>query len=223
MNGKKIATAALGATLLIGASASASFAAPHHDGHRPGPERQMMADRLFIYLLKNADANKDGKISKDELVAWEESLFAQIDTNKDGSLTPGELRNFRDAKMEEWRDKMHAEHAGGEKKGPGPDAANKDAPPPPPPGKGGPDDGHHGPRHGGPDHMDGRGPGPDGMDHDGMRPHGMATGLIRMIDTDENGQISKAEANAAVDKLFDRMDRNKDGVISIDDLPNGPF
>jgi hypothetical protein len=50
---------------------------------------------------------------------------------------------------------------------------------------------------------------------------GMA--LVRMADTDENGQISKAEATAAMDKMFTRMDRNKDGVITIDDLPDRPF
>ncbi|MGO8330455.1 hypothetical protein ACC811_37505, partial [Rhizobium ruizarguesonis] len=40
------------------------------------------------------------------------------------------------------------------------------------------------------------------------------------IDTDQNGQISKQEAEDAFDKLFERMDRNKDGVISIDDMPD---
>ncbi|MDO1580845.1 EF-hand domain-containing protein [Rhizobium oryzicola] len=205
MNGKKFALAALGATLLMGAAAPASYAAPDRHGPRPGPERAMMMDRMFIYLLKNADANKDGKITKDELVAWEENLFSQIDANKDGSITPGELRAYQKTKMEEWRSKMKE--------------ARADAPPPGPDGKGpdgkGPDHkGPHGPRNGmGPDRM---GPGHKG-------PGLMGNRIFRMIDTDENGQISKAEASAAVDKLFTRMDRNKDGVISIDDLPNGPF
>ena len=47
--------------------------------------------------------------------------------------------------------------------------------------------------------------------------------LVRQADTDENGQFSKAEVTAAVDKLFTRMDRNGDGVITIDDMPDRPF
>lgn len=55
--------------------------------------------------------------------------------------------------------------------------------------------------------------------------HGRIGGmqLIRHADTDENGQFSKAEIGAAVDKLFTRMDRNGDGVITIDDMPDRPF
>ena len=210
MNGKKIALAALGATLLMGAAAPASYAAPDRHGPRPGPERAMMMDRMFIYLLKNADANKDGKITKDELVAWEENLFSQIDANKDGSITPGELRTYQKAKMEEWHNKMREARA------------DADAPPPPPPGPDGKGPDGKGPDHKGPHgHRDGMGPDRKGPAHGG--PGGMEARLFRMIDTDENGQISKAEASAAVDKLFTRLDRNKDGVISIDDLPDGPF
>jgi Ca2+-binding EF-hand superfamily protein len=220
---KKFALAALGATFLIGAAAPASFAAPggrpDHGPGRPGPERGMMQDMMFIRLLKDADANKDGKISKDELVAWEEATFSAIDANKDGNLTPGEIRNYREARMEEWREKRKAERAENKDGPKGPDMAENDAPPPPPgagpDGKPGPHEGrgpgrHHGERH--------------GM-RDGMGPRGMmpGAGLIRMIDTDENGQISKAEATAAVDKMFERMDRNKDGMITVDDLPDRPF
>jgi Ca2+-binding EF-hand superfamily protein len=44
-----------------------------------------------------------------------------------------------------------------------------------------------------------------------------------MADKDENGQLSKAEVTEASAKLFERLDRNKDGVISIDDMPDRPF
>lgn len=47
--------------------------------------------------------------------------------------------------------------------------------------------------------------------------------MMQRIDTDQNGQISKQEAETAFDKLFARMDRNKDGVISIDDMPDRPL
>ncbi|WP_377297539.1 calcium-binding protein [Rhizobium sp. SGZ-381] len=227
---KKLALAALGATFLVGAAAP-SFAAPegrpHHGPGRPGPERAMMRDMMFIRLLKEADTNKDGKITREEVTAWGDRLFAAADENKDGVLTPGELRKYHEARMEEWREKRRAERAA-EPKGPGaePDEmADDEGGPPPPPEAGGP----RGP--GGLDAMkhDGgpRGEGPRGPHgrHHGMGPRGMMPmmALIHMADTDENGQISKAEATAAIDKLFDRMDRNKDGVITIDDLPDRPF
>lgn len=225
--------AALGATFLVGAAAPASFAAPGRPDHGPGrgPERAMMQDMMFVRLLKTADANKDGKISKDEVAAWQETTFAAIDANKDGILTPGEMRNYREARMDEWREKRQAERAEDGKGPKGPEMADGDNPPPPPGPGAGPDagpggrpgpremaDGDRGPgRHHGDRHGMGMGP--------GMGPRGMMPGiaLVRMVDTDENGQISKAEATAAVDKMFTRMDRNKDGFITVDDLPDAPF
>lgn len=47
--------------------------------------------------------------------------------------------------------------------------------------------------------------------------------MFRLIDANHDGKISKEEASAAADKLFARMDTNKDGVISIDDLPDRPL
>lgn len=221
MTVKRYAIAALGATLLLGAAAPASFAAPGRPGHdgpgRGGPERAMMQDVMFVRLLKNADANKDGQISKEEVAAWQETLFGEADANKDGTLTPGEMRQFRQARMEAWREARRADRANNDQGPDDVDVAEGAAPPPP----GGPD--------GKPGHRemaDGeRGPGRhhgmrDGMGHRGMMP-GIA--MVRMADTDENGQISRAEATAAVDKMFARMDSNKDGVITIDDLPDRPF
>lgn len=217
--------AALGATFLVGAAAPASFAAPGRPDHGPGrgPERAMMQDLMFVRLLKNADANKDGKISKEEVAAWEETTFAAIDANKDGILTPGEMRTYREARREEWREKRQAERAENGKGPKGPDMAEGGNPPPPP----GPDAGPAG-RPGPREMADGeRGPGRHHGDRHGMGmgPRGMmpGVGLVRMVDTDENGQISKAEATAAVDKMFTRMDRNKDGFITVDDLPDAPI
>ena len=45
---------------------------------------------------------------------------------------------------------------------------------------------------------------------------------MRVADTDENGQISQAEATAMADKIFTRKDRNKDGFITADDMPKRP-
>ena len=58
-----------------------------------------------------------------------------------------------------------------------------------------------------------------------MGEHGPMMGprLFRMIDEDHDGKISKAEATGAADKLFALMDTNKDGQITIDDLPDRPL
>jgi hypothetical protein len=65
-----------------------------------------------------------------------------------------------------------------------------------------------------------KGEGRWGMRHGGQM---MFASAMRRIDSDENGQVSKQEASAAMDKLFTRLDRNKDGSISIDDMPDRPF
>lgn len=201
MNAKKIALAALGAAFVFGATVP-SFAAPGDRGPgRHGPRHEMggpmMKDRAFIYLLKNVDADKDGKVSKAELTTFEEKKFAEIDADKDGSLTPGEFRAYRKAAMEAFRkDHPRPEReeakADGDKKPSGERAEGKEGKP------------HHA-----------KGPGRHGK--------GGAMRLIRMADTDENGQVSKAEATAATEKFFAFMDTNKDGAISIDDLPNRPL
>lgn len=214
---------------------------PHHErmADACGPRPMMMRGPagMFIYALQEFDTNKDGKISKDEAKAAEDKLFAAIDTNKDGVITPGELRKYHEARMEAWKAEMP--------KPPAPDAAKPDAPKPdadhagaPPPPPGGDDDAMMKPMDGpmgGP--MDGCDPhgrpmheamrdGPKGHHHHRrpMMDMGMMgpMALFGRIDTDENGQISKAEADAALDKLFTRLDTNKDGFISADDFPKGP-
>ena len=75
----------------------------------------------------------------------------------------------------------------------------------------------HGKRHGW--HNERAERGEDRGGRDGMRGQGR---MMRVADTDENGQISLAEATAMADRMFTRMDRNKDGVISADDMPTRP-
>lgn len=218
MTARKIVIATLGAAFIAGAALPA-FAAPdqprpHHAGARDGarghhggphgPGRGVMKDVFFIRLLKEADSNHDGKISKDEFNTWENNLFTAIDANKDGSITRGELLDYRIAKMEEFR----KNNPPPEQAAKGPDAKGPDAKP----GERGPG-GHH------PERRDARWhKGPHGPDRGPMGGR-----LFRLIDANHDGKISKEEASAAADKLFARMDTNKDGVISIDDLPDRPL
>jgi hypothetical protein len=207
MNGKKILITAMSATLLLGGAAAAVAAGGHHMGgprghHRPGIPPEI----LFVRMLQQFDTNGDMKISKDEATAGVDKIFAAIDTNNDGSITPGEFRTYRQAQMKamweehkkEWEANKDA--AKPDDKAKPDDQADKDGKP------------HHG------DH------GPRG-EH-GMGPHGpgmMGQMLFHRVDTDENGQISKAEAEAAMAKLFDHLDRNHDGFIALDDMPKAPL
>ena len=203
----KLILAALSTTLIFGAAAGAVFAAPgdgprQHPG-RHGPAPAAFREITYVRMLKQFDTNKDGQVSKDEATAGLDKIFAAIDTNKDGSLTPGEIREYRKTQMQAMRDQRKQE--AGENKDANAAAAtadNNDQGRPPREGHDG-RDGHRWMRHGG----------------NIMR----ASIMMRRVDTDQNGQISKQEAETAFDKLFARMDRNKDGVISIDDMPDRPL
>lgn len=205
MTAKKIVLTTLSAILVAGAAIPA-LAAPGRDGpgRTGGPGHAMMQDVMFVRLLKKADADKDSKISKDEVTAFQDKLFTEIDANKDGSLTRGELLDYRQARREEFR-----------KDNPPPGQANKDDD----------DDRRERDRRDWHQHGWGR---HDGERHEARwdrRHHGgmMGRGFFRMLDEDRDGKITKAEAATGGDKLFTRMDTNKDGAISIDDLPDRPL
>lgn len=215
MNGKTLTLAAVAASLLIGTTAGGAFAQDRGD-RRDGPGRGG-PEVMFVQMLQQHDIDKDGKISKEEANAAGTALFASIDADKDGVVTPGEMRQHREAMREERKAAMQAMRAERE-------AARADAPTPP---NGAPQE----------QAMNGDGPGRDGRDHDGKR-HGWHNEradrggrdgmrgegrMMRVADTDENGQISQAEATAMADRMFTRMDRNKDGFISADDMPKRPI
>ncbi|GAK70390.1 hypothetical protein RRU01S_11_00430 [Agrobacterium rubi TR3 = NBRC 13261] len=195
---RKFALTALGAALVLSTTAPMSMAAPRGPG-RDGPP--MRPELAYVYLLKTADTNKDGKVSKEEFAARQDALFTEIDANKDGSITPKEMRDFRRAKMEAFR-----------AANPRPERANAE--------------GMDG-KKGGPEHAERDGKRHEGRKHEGReggkRPGGRVNAMFSMVDTDGNGQISKAEFTAAGEKMFTRLDKNNDGVISIDDMPDRPF
>jgi hypothetical protein len=237
MNGKTITLATLAASLLIGTTAGGAFAQDR--GERRGPPRGG-PEVMFVQMLQQFDTNKDGKIEKAEATSASEALFVTIDADKDGSITPGEMRAHRQAMRAEMQ-KARAEMKADAPAAPGDEAAA----PPPPPGDAPPKDmADAGPDAMAQDDMAG-GPRHQGKHHDGKRhgwhneradrgergegrrdrgPDGMGgpARMMRVADTDENGQISKAEATVIGDKMFTRMDRNKDGVISADDMPKRP-
>ncbi|CDM56194.1 MULTISPECIES: EF-hand domain-containing protein [Rhizobium] len=211
MSRNKLILAALSSVMIVGAAAGTSFAASHDKKHHPprqqhgmgmmmGPRMGAIREVIFVRMLKQFDTNKDGQISKQEAKDGMEAIFVAIDTDKDGSLTPGEIRKYHEAKM-------------AKAKAPADDAADDDAAPMAPPTDA--DNAQPAPSQ----------PGPDGgPDRRGMH-GGMMRGMMMMqrFDTDENGQISKQEAEAAFEKFFTWMDRDKNGVISLDDMPDRPL
>ncbi|NLS02109.1 calcium-binding protein [Rhizobium sp. P32RR-XVIII] len=213
MSRNNLLLAALSSVMIVGAAAGASFAAPGDKASQP--PRQMMGDGMraeamreiaFVRMLKQFDTNKDGQISKQEGQDGMEKVFAAIDTNNDGSLTPGEIRKYHQAQMKDGKapaDQMGANAPQAGDNGDQPKVQKRAD------GDRGRGDGDRG-----------RGDRPLGMREGGMM---MFASMMRRVDTDENGQISQQEAEAAFEVFFTRMDRSKDGVISIDDMPDRPF
>lgn len=80
-----------------------------------------------MMMLKMADANNDGNVTKAEFVAGALKHFDMADANKDGKLTPEERKAAR-AKMREHMGQMK-----GKMRGKHGDHGGMDMPPPPPP------------------------------------------------------------------------------------------
>lgn len=118
------ATMALAALILMG-TALPAFAEEGPKGDGPRKDRGAK-------MFEEADTNKDGKLTKDEMRASHDKridkMFSELDTDKSGDLTKAELDAGRDKmreKMKErWKDKK--DHAPEGKDG---------GPPPPPPGE----------------------------------------------------------------------------------------
>lgn len=240
MNRKQFTVSALAATLALGAAATPSLA---RDMRGQAPERG------FIYLLKTSDANKDGKITEDEVVAFQDGRFEEIDVNGDGVITPGEFADFRKAEWQAFRDanprpegKMAATDAAPAKPGPGGKMAAQNGGPdgmPGPDGKPGRkmannEAGPKGMNEDAPRRMAMNGDGPQhhmggrdddhGRNRDGKKWGGRPGNVERIFfvraDTDRSGQVSQEEFAQLAAKMFSRMDRNGDMVITIEDLPD---
>jgi Ca2+-binding EF-hand superfamily protein len=81
-------------------------AAPHHmhqmhHGQR-GDGMGMMGFAMGEAFAR-ADANNDGKVTREEATVWLAARFAEIDANKDGGLTVEEIRVYYDARRGEGR------------------------------------------------------------------------------------------------------------------------
>lgn len=87
----KIAVVVFGMTLLLSTS---SFA----QGQRGGEQRERPT---FAKLIKEMDANEDGKLAKDELKGPLKENFAKVDTDEDGFITKEEFEKAPKPKRRE--------------------------------------------------------------------------------------------------------------------------
>ena len=69
-------------------------------------------DHGGVDRFKQADANNDGFITKDEMKAQQEKrldeMFEKTDTNKDGKLSKEEMKAGREAMRQKWKDHKDA-------------------------------------------------------------------------------------------------------------------
>ncbi|MCD8493982.1 MAG: EF-hand domain-containing protein [Alphaproteobacteria bacterium] len=89
-------------TLALATIPAASYAQDNTPTPPPGPAGAMGHEGSGK-MLKDADTNGDGMISKDEFTAFHEKRFTEMDTNSDGQISQDEIK----AKAQEWREKMN--------------------------------------------------------------------------------------------------------------------
>jgi Ca2+-binding EF-hand superfamily protein len=175
-------------------------------------------------FLKSADLNKDGVIDQSEFQTTRDKWFADLDSNKDGFVTADELKAFGDKMHAEWA-KKHADQANGDKKADGKhgdfsqrilERVDSDK------------DGKISKAE-----FDTEGSklftkldeNSDGKIAENEMPqrHWARFGgqMFDRMDADKDGQVTKAEFQAAGDKMFQRMDKNGDGIIEKDEMSQG--
>lgn len=199
-------------TLLLAAGVAATALTAPAFAEGPKAGRAKMFDQ--------ADANKDGKVSKDEFAAMRDGFFAKLDADKDGVVTRAELRQTAKARRDERRGRRFG-RLDGDKDGKVTEAdfmnrakarfakldANKD-------GVLTQEELREARKARGERRWKRR----HARFHRAHQRRGHRFGM-RRVDADGDGKITKAEFTAAGDKLFARLDRNKDGVIERAELP----
>jgi hypothetical protein len=178
--------------LILAAGTALSFSATAQEG--PG-QRLNPAD-----MLKRADTNNDGKISKEEFMAARTAelgeQFARMDANADGHIDEQEIRVI----TERMRDAMSQRGPGGEGRGPGGEMRRPEGGPPP-------EGGFRRPPEGGPERRPEGGPPPEGR-----RPEGgpaMAGEMFDRMDEDKDGKLSRSEFEAGMGRLREMLGRGR--------------
>ncbi len=162
-------------------------------GHRGG---RGMRDQ---HMLQELDTNKDGRVTRDEMLAGAHTKFQAADANHDGRVTQEELHALFGH--------MKSEHfARSDKNGDG--KLSADEVPRMPAGVFARLDANH-----------------DGaLSADELAKGPLAHGngdFFQRLDLNGDGAITQDEANAAATERFERMDKNGDKVLDTTELTHG--
>ncbi|HXI86490.1 MAG TPA: EF-hand domain-containing protein [Parvularculaceae bacterium] len=189
MRNMTILAAVSTAALIAGAAAAAPEAAPPM-GHGMG----MHGHHELAIVMAVLDANGDGAVTFDEVEAVHKRMFDHMDANKDGKLTPDEMR----PPMSRMGAPMAAEK--GDDDGAGPKMMRREVIIEGRPG------------------MMGHGIMGHGMMGGGMLGHGMmemGPMMMAVADTNNDGAVSFDEMKAVHKRIFNVIDANKDGKITL--------
>lgn len=162
--------------------------------------------------LSHLDQNGDGKVTLAEATAATDKHFAELDQNRDGAVTQEEARQAMQAKKQKKADERFAERDANKdgklsrSEVPGMSAerfqkidANKDG-------------------------FLTREEFKAAKGNHGAGPHdrGKRGGhFFSRVDQNGDGKVTRAEATAAVKALFEKQDKNRDGVLTGDELGKG--
>lgn len=192
--------------------------------HGPGPRA----------YFEQADTNQDGIVSKAEATQYSDARFAFADTNNDGIITQAEADAVMQKHRAEFEQKAQERFANKDTNKDGklqksevprmPEQmfarldTDKDGALTPEEMRA------FGPRHGkGPGGKHGakpHGDKPEGA-ADGKPHHAKRGGLFKLMDANQDGNVTKDEARAAAEQHFARLDKNGDGNLTSDEQPRG--
>lgn len=202
--------------LCIACCLSAGLTFAQDGAKKPGAEGA--GPNRMAEFLKRLDTDADGKVTKDEFLAFTkkegEDRFAKIDANADGAADEAELKTAAEkmrAAGTEGRREMRGSEGGGFRRPPGTEGGA-----PPPEGQVRRPEG--GRPEGGPP---GEGPGRGGPGIGGMM-SGNAEETFKGMDGNSDGAVTKEEFQAfsskEIDGRFGRMDTNSDGKITLEEI-----
>ena len=220
MKTKHLILHSFGATALLGL-----VTATAQDSAKPdGPPRDGGPSGRLAEMIKKADTNSDGKISKEEFLnarkAEIEEQFSKLDGNSDGSADESEMKAMASKMRDGRRPEGGSPDGGGFRRPPegegrpegrppgGPDGRPEGGPPRDGPGQGRPPEGVRGP---------GQPPAGLGALFQLMNPEG-----FKSVDKNSDGGIDVEEFRGQAAEMaaqgFGRMDGNKDGKLTPDEL-----
>lgn len=205
---KPFLTLSAAALALTGTAALAQLGGPmpkpdaNGDGTVTRAEMQAHGNAMFAKM----DANSDGVINDADRALQRQKMFAEADSNRDGELSASEMQAMRDKRMER-REEQRAARAGARE-----DRAAKFFERLDTDKSGGLSQAELAAAHDAMGKRGKRGEGRRGMR--GVRGGGGPQMMLRLADTNGDKAITRAEFDSALAARFAKADTNGDGAIS---------